>query len=146
MELLTRISLVAVLFHFAVVSSIPAILPAGGKLVETLFSKTWSKLNPNSMGNSIKEISLDVKEIKTHLQKIEIAIIFGQDVKTIEYLIESYIDVINKDESAQRKWANTATGYGGDGFKKTLASLKEMMEGSSSLFAKESIFKIIVNK
>ena len=146
MKLLERISLGAVLFHFAVVGSLALALTPALKLVEPLFSTAWSKLNPNSMQNLVKEISKDVKEIKTHLQKIEIAIIFGQDIKTIEYLIESYIDVINKDESAQRGWANTAMEFGGDGFQKTLSSLKEMMDGSSNLFAKESIFEVIVNK
>ena len=146
MKLLKRISLGAVfLFHFVVVGSVPALAPAL-KLVEPLFSTAWSKLNPNSMQNLVKQISKDVKEIKTHLQKIEVAIIFGQDVKTIEFLIDSYIGVINKGESAQGRWANTAMEFGGDGFQKTLSSLKEMMDGSSNLFAKESIFEVIVNK
>ena len=78
--------------------------------------------------------------------EIEIATIFGQDIKQIEYLIESYIDETNKNDSAQRDWANTATEFGGDGFKKTLGSLKEMMDGSSKLFAQDSIFEVIVNK
>ena len=144
MKLSKKITLGAVLFYFAVVGSALALAPA--KLLEPLFSTAWSQLNPNSMQNRIKEISKDVKQIKTHLQKIEQAIIFGQDVKTIEYLIESYVNVIKRDESAQRNWATTALEFGGDGFQKTLASLKEMMDGSSNLFAKESIFEVIVNK
>ena len=111
-----------------------------------IFSELWSQLNPISMENNIKTIVNEVREIKTHLQKIEIATIFGQDVKQIEYLIESYIDVVNKNDSAQGDWADTATEFGGDGFRKTLTSLKEMMDGSSTLFAQDSIFEVIVNK
>ena len=57
-----------------------------------------------------------MKEIKGHLQKIEIAVIFGQDLKTIEYLIESYVEVIDKNDVAKQQWANTALEFGRDGF------------------------------
>ena len=92
MELLKRTFLVAVLFHFVVVTSSLAVLPAlktaGWKLAETLFDTAWDELNPiNSMEDQIEEISKEVKEIRTHLGKIEIAIMFGDDVLQIEHLV-----------------------------------------------------------
>ena len=72
MRLLKSISLGALIVYFAMVGSVLALA------VEPLFSTAWSQLNPNSMESRIKEISKDVKEIKTHLHKIEVAIIFGQ--------------------------------------------------------------------
>ena len=107
-----------------------------------ILSISWSQLKPSGLDNQIKTVSRDVKEIKGHLQKIEIAVIFGQDLKTIEYLIESYVEVINKNDFAKQQWADTAR----DGFKKCLASLKEMMDGTSNLFAEESIFEVIANR
>ena len=110
-----------------------------------ILSISWSQLKPSGLDNQIKTVSRDVKEIKGHLQKFEIGqdlFVFGQDLKTIEYLIESYVEVINKNDFAKQQWADTAR----DGFKKCLASLKEMMDGTSNLFAEESIFEVIANR
>lgn len=115
--------------------------------VQTILKKVWSELSPDSMNNQIKDISRDLSEIKTHLDKIEQAVIFGQDVKKIEYLIETYERVISQGKSASENWANTALEYGSDGFYFTLNSLKKLMDGSSKLFADGgSIFDTIAKR
>ena len=139
MDHLKSLVLLACLIHCGVCLDIVG--PIG-----KILSISWNELNPNSLDNQIKTVSRDVKEIKGHLQKIEIAVIFGQDLKTIEYLIESYVEVINKNDDAKQQWADTALEFGRDGFKKCLASLKEMMDGTSNLFAEESIFEVIANR
>ena len=115
--------------------------------IEAILETAWGELNPNSMKNRIKDISRDLSEIKTHLDKIEQAVIFGRDLKKIEYLIETYEKVMSQGKSAAENWANTALEYGSDGFYYTLNSLKTLMDGSSNLFADDgSIFDTIANR
>ena len=90
MDHLKSVVLLAFLIHCGVGLDIAG--PIG-----KILSISWNQLNPNSLNNQIKTVSRDVKEIKGHLQKIEIAVIFGQDLKTIEYLIETYVEVIDKN-------------------------------------------------
>ena len=94
----------------------------------------------------IKDISDDLIDIKTHLDKLEHTVTFGRDIKTVEHLIETYIEVQSQDKSTQEKWADTALEYGSDGFDKSLKSLKETMDGSSQIFAEDSILAIIGNQ
>ena len=145
MKNLKSVVLLACLIHCGVGLDI-ALVKALASPLGKLLSISWNELNPYSLDNQIKTVSRDVKEIKGHLQKIEIAVIFGQDLKTIEYLIESYVEVINKNDDAKQQWADTALEFGRDGFKKCLTSLKEMMDGTSNLFAEESIFEVIANR
>ena len=115
--------------------------------VGTILKTAWNQLDPDSMKNQIKDVLRDLGEIKTHLNKIEQAVIFGPDVKTIEYLIETYEKVISQGKSAAEKWANTALEYGSDGFQKTLNSLKTLMDGTSKIFADGgSIFDTIAKR
>ena len=115
--------------------------------VGTILQTAWDHFDPDSMTNQIKDILRDLGEIKTHLSKIEQAVIFGPDVKTIEYLIETYEKVISQGKSATEKWANTALEYGSDGFQKTLNSLKTLMDGTSKIFADGgSIFDTIAKR
>ena len=103
---------------------------------------SWNNLNPAK----IKDISEDLVDIKTHLDKLEHTVTFGWDIKTVEHLIETYIDVQLQDKSTQEKWADTALEYGSDGFDKSLKSLKEIMDGSSQIFAEDSILAVIGNQ
>ena len=111
MDHLNSLVLLACLIHCGVCLDIVG--PIG-----KILSISWNELNPYSLDNQIKTVSRDVKEIKGHLQKIEIAVIFGQDLKTIEYLIESYVEVIDKNDVDKQQWADAALEYGKDGFKK----------------------------
>ena len=116
-----------------------------GKILET----AWNELNPNSMKNQITSIYHDLSKIKTHLDKIEQAVVFARDINNIEHLIETYEKVTSSSESksAAEKWAKTALEYGSDGFLKTLNSLKTLMDGTSNLFADGgSIFDTIAKK
>merc|ERR1712226_1697857 len=80
MKIWLIITIIFINFHLGYGKSV---LPGPvGAILET----AWNELNPNSMKNRIKDISRDLSEIKTHLDKIEQAVIFGRDVKKIEYL------------------------------------------------------------
>ena len=102
------------------------------------------------MKNQITSIYHDLSKIKTHLDKIEQAVVFARDINNIEHLIETYEKVTSSSESksaAAEKWAKTALEYGSDGFLKTLNSLKTLMDGTSNLFADGgSIFDTIAKK
>jgi len=120
------------------VSSLPG-------FVAPIFTMGWDQINPYSINNQIKSISSELKNVKTQLEKIEHTVIFGNDIKTIEYLIEIYNDKVNASDEEKGKWAETALSYGSDGFQKTLSSMEKFMEGTSRILAEGSIFQIIAN-
>eukprot|EP00092_Neocalanus_flemingeri_P007193 GFUD01007771.1.p1 GENE.GFUD01007771.1~~GFUD01007771.1.p1 ORF type:complete len:337 (+),score=77.82 GFUD01007771.1:41-1012(+) len=109
------------------------------ELVTGILKLAWDEVNPNSLDNRVKEISNQLKDIKTHLEKLEHTVIFGRDIKTIEYLIGKY----NTRNLDKQEWADIALEYGSDGFDRSLISVKEMMKGTSNLFAEGSIFAVI---
>jgi len=111
-------------------------------VVVPLLQMAWDQINPYSINNKIKDISSQLKYVKTKLEKIEHTVIFGKYIKTIEYLIEKYND---GTENEKEILANTALSYGSDGFDKSLSSLEEMMDGTSNIFAEGSIFQVIAN-
>lgn len=120
-------------------------IPAIPAPVSTLLQMAWAKVNPSTMDIEIKKISKSLDEMKTKLEKLEHAVIFGQDIKTIEYLIEKF-NTNNKNNNSQfdkEMWAMTAIENGSDGFDKSLKSLGEMMDGTSKIFAEGSIFEVI---
>ena len=78
---------------------------------------------------------------------LEHAVIFGPDIQTVEYLIKTYNDISeNNNTQAKEKWADLALELGSDGFQKSLNSLKSMMEGKNKLFAEGSILDVIAGK
>ena len=78
---------------------------------------------------------------------LEHAVIFGPDIQTIEYLIKTYNDISESNNTqAKEKWADLALELGSDGFQKSLNSLKSMMEGNNKLFAEGSILDVIAGK
>lgn len=111
--------------------------------VVPLLQMGWDQINPYSINNQIKDISSQLKNIKTQLEKIEHTVIFGKDIKTIEYLI----DIYNNDgtDEEKEKWADIALSYSSDGFDKSLSSLEELMDGTSHIFVEGSIFQLIAN-
>ena len=110
------------------VSSLPG-------FVAPIFTMAWDQINPYSINNQIKSISSELKNVKTQLEKIEHTVIFGNDIKTIEYLIEIYNDKVNASDEEKGKWAEIALSYGSDGFQKTLSSMEKFMEGTSRILA-----------
>ena len=111
----------------------------------TLLQMGWDQANPYSMNNQVKNLAREIQNIKTHLQKLEHAVMFGKEMKTIEYLIERYNKVYDLNDTSQDKirWADSALQIGSDGFEKPLAYLRQMMDGSSQIFAEGSIFNVI---
>ena len=106
----------------------------------------WDTANPNSLQNKISDLSNKLKDIKTQIQKLEHAVMFGKEVKSIEYLIDQYDNhVMEGNFQDKLKLANLALSFGSDGFQRSLYSLEEMIEGTSQMFAEGSIFKIIAN-
>ena len=108
----------------------------------TLLALLWEEVSPASLKNEVRQVNKELAEIKTHLGKIEQAVIFGRDIKTIEFLVTKYTQISDIEE--MDKWAETALEYGSDGFDRTIKSLEEMMLGTSQLFAEGSIFGTIV--
>ena len=99
------------------------------------------------MKNQIRDLGKEIQNVKTHLQKLEHAIMFGKEMKTIEYLIDEFHEVSDLADDSEEKirWADLAISLGSDGFKKSLASLEQMMDGTSHVFAEGSIFNTIVS-
>lgn len=110
----------------------------------SLLTLAWEEASPSSLKNQVRKVRAELAEIKTHLGKLEQAIIFGRDIKTIEFLIDKYTSI--SDIEDKEKWAETALEYGSDGFEKTINSLKEMILGTSQVFAEGSIFTTIASK
>jgi hypothetical protein len=110
----------------------------------TLLNTGWDTINPNSMINRIKDLAEEIQSIKLHLEKLEHSVVFGRDMKNIEYLIDQYNEyMLKNDSNAQLKWANLALSFGSDGFQRSLTSLEEMIGGTSQIFAEGSIFSLI---
>jgi hypothetical protein len=110
----------------------------------TLLSTAWDTINPNSMINNIKDLEKELQNIKLHLEKIEHGVMFGRDMKNIEYLIEQYNEqMLKNDSSAKLTWANLALRVGSDGFQRSMKSLEEMIDGTSQIFAEGSIFSLL---
>ena len=113
-------------------------------LITPILGMAWDKVNPYSLDNQIKAVYSELKNIKTEIDKLEHAVVFGRDVKTVEYLIEKYKD-IEGNGNEKDKWAQTALAFDDGGFDKSLTLLEEMMDGSSHLFAEGSIFQKLAN-
>ena len=111
----------------------------------TLLQMGWDQANPYSINNQVKALAREIQNIKTHLQKLEHAVMFGKEMKTIEYLIERYNNVYDLTDASQDKirWSDSALQIGSDGFEKPLTYLRQMMDGSSQIFAEGSIFNVI---
>jgi hypothetical protein len=109
----------------------------------SLLAMAWDEVSPGSLNNQIRQVAGQLTDIKTHLGKIEQAIIFGRDIKTLEYLVTKYSNISDKDDIERGKWAETALEYGSDGFDRSINSLKAMIEGTSQIFADSSIFATI---
>ena len=63
--------------------------------------------------------------------KAEFAVIFGHDIRTLEFLIDKYTRFQDDDETQKRDWADTALGFGQDGFDRATSSLRD----TNQLFA-----------
>lgn len=112
--------------------------------VLSLLQMGWDTASPFSIQNRIKDLAKDIETIKTHLQKLEHGVVFGRDMKTIEYLIDQFnAIVITSNANSKLNWANLALSLGSDGFRRSLTSLEEMLEGTSQIFAEGSIFGLI---
>ena len=135
------------IIKFVLVVFLISFFRADGKLpgpVLSLLQMGWDTANPLSMQNRIKDMAKDIEAIKTHLQKLEHGVMFGRDMKTIEYLIDQYNEkMLKNNTNSKLKWANLALGLGSDGFQRSLTSLEEMIEGTSHIFAEGSIFGLI---
>ena len=111
-----------------------------------LLQMAWDHVNPGSVQNRIKRVSKDLNDIKTSMVKAEFAVIFGHDIRTLEFLIDKYIRFQEDDETQKRDWADTALGYGQDGFDRATSSLRDMIEGTNQLFAQGSILEVVAEK
>ena len=111
-----------------------------------LLGMAWNKINPGSLQNRVKRISKDLSDIKTSMVKAEFAVIFGQDIRTLEFLNNKYLSFQDDNEIQKRDWADTALGYGQDGFERATTSLRDMIEGRNQLFAQGSILEVIARK
>ena len=111
-----------------------------------LLQMAWDHVNPGSLQNRIKRVSKDLNDIKTSMVKAEFAVIFGHDIRTLEFLIDKYIRFQDDDETQKRDWADTALGFGQDGFDRATSSLRDMIEGTNQLFAQGSILEVIAKK
>ena len=136
------------MIHFIVLVSLATLVrQSEGTLpgfVVPLLQMGWDQINPYSINNQIKGISSQLKNMKTQLEKLEHTVIFGKDIKTIEYLIDIYNK--NGTEEEKEKWAEIALSYSSDGFDKSLSSLEELMDGTSHIFAEGSIFQLLANE
>ena len=116
------------MIHFIVLVSLATLVrQSEGTLpgfVVPLLQMGWDQINPYSINNQIKGISSQLKNMKTQLEKLEHTVIFGKDIKTIEYLIDIYNK--NGTEEEKEKWAEIALTYSSDGFDKSLSSLGKL--------------------
>jgi len=72
-----------------------------------LLQVAWDKVNPGSVTNRIKEISKELGNIKTSIVKSEFAAIYGDDIKTLEYLVDKYASFTESDTRQKEEWAET---------------------------------------
>ena len=50
-------------------------------IIAPLLGTAWDAINPSSVQNRIKDLAKEIENIKTHLQKLEHSVIFGDDKK-----------------------------------------------------------------